>query len=310
LMLSSAASNLKELHVANSGINLQTLFESIKKGCPNLQHLDISGNKMKSTDGFALAGYLESASLLTELNMNSNKCPVECLRDILVSISKDTYLRINLSSNELGLAAANIIASVPLKMTNVHTLNLSDNDFGEEGVAIIAEGLCSSTTLKGLILDRNSSKGTKKKTDIIENLNKLLQSSNSLEYLSLEGGVNKNERLRNELVPLLVNLGKNKSLTSLNLNHQSFGNNGAVALSKGLKQNHTLSNLYWDDNHTGFLGFVNMKNALKENKSLRNMPIPLLDMGLALKNESDKSKEIREILIEIEKKILANQQNQ
>lgn len=60
---------------------------------------------------------------------------------------------------------------------------------------------------------------------------------------------------------------------------------------------------------TGLLGFINIKNALEVNQTLKDMPLPISDIGLALKNESDKAKEIQSTLNEIEKSLLNNQQH-
>ena len=41
-------------------------------------------------------------------------------------------MKINLSENGLGLQAATNISEIAFKIQNIHTLNLADNDFGEE----------------------------------------------------------------------------------------------------------------------------------------------------------------------------------
>lgn len=85
-MLSAAGSNLKTLKISNISaalimvtysfyVTLQPLFESIKKGCPKLESLDVSKNKFTRNDGVALIGYLESANSLTELNLSGCKVP-------------------------------------------------------------------------------------------------------------------------------------------------------------------------------------------------------------------------------------------
>eukprot|EP01114_Cavostelium_apophysatum_P017693 TRINITY_DN5318_c0_g1_i2.p1 TRINITY_DN5318_c0_g1~~TRINITY_DN5318_c0_g1_i2.p1 ORF type:complete len:955 (-),score=273.67 TRINITY_DN5318_c0_g1_i2:490-3312(-) len=309
-MVTSVGTTLKSLSLANTGCNLQMVLEGLKKGSPAIQHLDISKNKMKPADGPALVAFLETATSLTELNMASNKCPIESLRDILTSVSKDTYLKIDLSDNGLNMQAAEIISSMSLKISNIHTLNISDNEFGEEGISAIAEGLCSNTTLKNLVLDRNFSKSGKPRKEAIENLIKLLESTRTLEGLSLVGGGSKSDRLKQDIVPFLCALGRNKSITSLDIRSHHMGNKGAVALSKGLRQNDTLVEVHWDDNMTGLLGFINVKNALKVNQTLRDMPLPIADVGHVLKNESAQAKEIHHALNKIEQRILRNQQVQ
>lgn len=179
-----AGVQLKSLRLSNTSAVLDGILEGIAKGCPKLELLDISRNKIRSPTCAVLLKYLNSTTCLTELNLSATKFPVECLKDLLC-ITNNLDLKLNLSENNLGLAGANIIASVPFKMNAYHTLNLSDNDLGDEGIAAIAEALCSNASLKKLILDRNF-KGEKKFRQLaVENLSKLITSNSYLESKKL-----------------------------------------------------------------------------------------------------------------------------
>lgn len=54
-----------------------------------------------------------------------------------------------------------MLCSVADKLTNIASLDLSENEFGDEGVAIITEGLCYNSALKHLSLDKNFKSKTK-----------------------------------------------------------------------------------------------------------------------------------------------------
>jgi len=162
--------------------------------------------------------------------------------------------------------------------------------------------------VKNLILDKNIEKVGKHRQQAIENLIKLVQSNSTLETLSIAGG-SKSDRLKHDIVPFLHALSHNRSLTSLDISGQHMGNKGTIALAKALRQNSAITSLIWDENQTGLLGFINIKNALKVNHSLKNMPLPISDIGLALKNDSQNAKEIQTTLIKLEKRILRNQQH-
>jgi Ran GTPase-activating protein (RanGAP) involved in mRNA processing and transport len=54
-----------------------------------------------------------------------------------------------------------VLCSVADKLTNIASLDLSENEFGDEGVAIITEGLCYNSALKHLSLDKNFKSKTK-----------------------------------------------------------------------------------------------------------------------------------------------------
>ena len=108
--------------------------------------------------------------------------------------------------------------------------------------------------------------------------------------------------LKADLVPALMVLSQS-SLLSLNISGHQMGNKGAITLAKALRQNNSITSITWDENLTGFIGFKNIKAALENNQTLRNMPLPLIDVSQALKNESDQAAAIQDLLCDIEQLI-------
>lgn len=179
-MVAIAGVNLKYLKLSNTSAVLDIILDSLAKGCPKLELLDISRNKMRPSDCTALVKFLNNSTALTELNLSATKFPTESLNSLL-TISNNLDLKLNLSENNLGVPGATIIASVTFTMNGIHTLDLTDNDIGDEGVAAITEALCSNVSLKRLILDKNF-KGEKKFRQLaVENLSKLITSNHFLE---------------------------------------------------------------------------------------------------------------------------------
>ena len=54
--------------------------------------------------------------------------------------------------NELGVTGAQAVADSSSKLGNIHTLDLDDNDFGDDGVCAVVDGLCNNNYLKRLDL--------------------------------------------------------------------------------------------------------------------------------------------------------------
>jgi Ran GTPase-activating protein (RanGAP) involved in mRNA processing and transport len=269
-MLAQIGIHIKTLILANTSPVLEVIFEALKKGCPHLETLDVSKNKLKPSECTSLAKYLESQSSLINLNLSQTKFPPESIKELLLSVTGCSVdLRVNLSDNGFGPQVGTLIASIAFKMANIHTLDLSDNELAEEGISALCEGLCSNTCLRRLILDNNWKSAGKARTDAVENLIKLISANPFLEGLSISYYIltklalsiasnAKSSPLRHEIVPFLYTLGNNASLMSLNISGHQMGNKGAIALSKALQTNHILTSLTWDDNNTTLLGFISI----------------------------------------------------
>jgi len=303
-MLIVAGSSLKSLSLREISSNLDVIINAIAKGCPNLEECDISKNKLKPDDTTALLAYIKNASSLRMLNLAGVMIGPVTLKQLLCNVSNNIDLKIDLRENNLGFQGAQMIASIPFDMTNIIELNLADNELGEEGISVLCEGLCSNTTIKSLILDRNL-KGDKKFREIcILNLQKLINSNKYIESLSFAGGNKPTQQLKTDIVPFLYSLGNNNTLTSIDISCHQMGNKGAIALAKSLHINHTLTTIKWDENLVASLGFVTMQNALKENTVICDMPLPTLDLREALKKEQEMT---QKAINKIEKYILRNQ---
>lgn len=201
---------------------MDVIADGIKKGCPHLETLDLSRNKFKSTEALALCKSLENSNITT-VNLSSARFPVENLKDLLMSVANNGLdVKFNLSDNGYGVSAATAISEISVKMANVHTLNLSDNELGDEGIATLAGGLCSNMCIRHLIIDRNWKSAGKTRTSAIDNIIKMIQANPYIDTLSLEGSLKSSLTLKSDIVPFLQSLGINTTLTSINISGLSL----------------------------------------------------------------------------------------
>ena len=64
------------------------------------------------------------------------------MKDLIAAITSNPYLKdfsLNLSDNKLGAAGARVIGSLVEKMTNIISLDLGENELGDDGIASLAE---------------------------------------------------------------------------------------------------------------------------------------------------------------------------
>lgn len=110
------------------------------------------------------------------------------------------------------------------------TVNLSDNDIGDEGASYLQVGLSGNPNLKHLILPR-AGLGTQG----VKAVGKLLGESPVLENLVLSANICEAEGMEGEFC---TGLGKNKSLKSLVLAACRIGDKGVEHLCKGPLREH------------------------------------------------------------------------
>ncbi|PRP83601.1 leucine-rich repeat-containing protein [Planoprotostelium fungivorum] len=303
----ASANGLTKLNLANCFINPEVILNAIMRGCPELKYLDLSGNKLTKKDVTVLAKYLQSATQLVELNLNNTSIPPENIQEVIQSISNNPYLKdfkLIMGENKLGIAGARAIATMVDKIQHVYSLDLHDNEFGEEGVTVLIGGLINNRCIKHLNIDANFKTRAKEKSKgFIEPLIALIGSETALESLSIAGGLK--SELRTDVLPLIYALATNNTLKSIDISGHLMGNKGAAALGKALQTNETLDTLRWDGNATTAVGFSSFLIGLKRNFTLKSMVVPIYDIGNALKGAE--VQDITRSVSEMEKLMIRNQ---
>jgi Ran GTPase-activating protein (RanGAP) involved in mRNA processing and transport len=302
---------LKTLALSHSAVAADIVVNALLRGSKaSLLRLDLSGNKFK--DARVLANLLQGAGALRELNVAGTACDGAGLRDALVAASKNPYLQalsVNASDNGLGPAAAQLLGKVASALTVVE-LDLSDNEFGDVGVASLASGFAANSSVRALRLDRvfkvkgGSPPGAR--TKALNALKDLINSPSSpLTTLSLKGG--KGSQLGKSLVDFIYDVGQNTSLTCIHVDGHESGDRGAVALGKALLSNSTLQEVSWDENGTTAAGFAAFRSNMRQNYSLRTMPTPVHDfVSIAKAGTPDDVAAAKATLADIERLVARN----
>ena len=326
--------SLVHLDVSGCGISkkaMPSLLDSLHKSaaiCGSLEYLDISNNSLDSVDASRQLGLLlGKVKPLRELNMANTSTN---FLNVLAAFEKSNLISLNISDTKLlaktqddvtdflkrsPLLQTLIMVNVNVSSNQVNdiltthaflrVLDISDSDFGDEGVLALSEFLFSkpdvAPKLAELNLNRIFPKRTKDRIQAIGALTNLLE-SRPISALRMRGGPK--SQLKTDLVPLVFGLINNDKLVLLDVAGNQCGDGLPLAFAKVLQHNHTIQTLYWDDNGTTMAGLRSFKIGLARNTSIRKMPLPVLDMANILKTETDLqavvalSSEIQEIVFD------------
>jgi Ran GTPase-activating protein (RanGAP) involved in mRNA processing and transport len=109
----------------------------------------------------------------------------------------------------------------------------------------------------------------KKKHQILENLNTILEKNKVLQTLNLDGC----ELFSSNLSKLKTSIIKSKTLLKLNLKNNHLSNEGALHLSEIIENNKSITNLNISNNNIGSNGWNTLKKSLSENKNIEILSI-------------------------------------
>jgi len=302
--LSAFLANPNQLHVlnlANCQANLGSILGAITRGSPELHYLDLSGNKIGRKEIGQLKLFLQGSSSLKGLSLANTSLTVDLLKEVCNAVFTNPYLQdfsLDISNNKLGPAGAKLLAGFAATMKNVGSLLVADNDFGDEGVCFLADGLQKNECLKSLSIGGNFTSGGGPKRDAtVESLVELIASECPITSLSLDG--NPRNSLKQDVVHFLYSLGTNDTLINLDLSNVGMSDRGAMALGKALQTNRSLKSVSIDGNGIHLAGFQSLKHGLDRNHTLKQMSIPLLDVADALRDKND-GKLVQQVVGEIE----------
>ena len=285
---------LTQLYLRDSAASLDLILGALNRGTSReIRELDISNNKMApasaKASGNQLAGFVRSSSTLIKLNISAIGLNSDIFKELLTTIKSNIYLMsvdLNASKNALGIPGGRVLMEEGGDMTNITSLDISENEFDDEAMIAACTGLSRSASVKRLDLSRNLPTKGKSRDLAIEALINLITSPESvLEYFTFCGG--KGTQLGADMLRLIDAMG-DAIITGLDITGHGIGNKGASSLGKMLQSNHTLTALSWDENGTTVIGFKNFRKGLKRNSTLKYMSLPILDIESALSKESDK----------------------
>eukprot|EP00118_Oscarella_pearsei_P008696 m.46127 g.46127 ORF g.46127 m.46127 type:complete len:1476 (+) comp33670_c0_seq3:36-4463(+) len=281
---------VQHLDLTKTSCALEKVFDGLLRGCcHNLQHLDLSFNRYsvrKAKDVLvpeAIYQFFSKATQLKVVSLSHCKFPPEALKAALRGLSENnavSKLELNLSHNELGSAGAAVLISA---LPNIHclaSLDLTNNDLEGDMTDLCKAVRDCPSPMKKLKLGENFRSSQKGRSTVaVEAVSSLLSSENcGIEVLSVA-----DSKLKQLTANLLDALSTCESIIEIDISGNAMGDRGARMLARALQVNATLRTIYWDKNGVGPAGFRDVAVALKENNTLLVMPTPLHDAASHLR---------------------------
>ncbi|KAN0045414.1 hypothetical protein ACTA71_005792 [Dictyostelium dimigraforme] len=275
--------------------NSNPQFHQLSKVCISLTKFDNSGNRITRKDNIHrdMVSFLNHSIYLSNLNLSKCQIPVEAVADIF--------------------GEGNLI--------KLETLNISDNDLGDEGITILCDFMANHQSIRNLDLSGNFSKRTKSRQTAIESIVNMLEKKskthNSIRSLILNSGYSsggsssRSAQLKGDLLPIVCSVFYNGSLKELDISGHSSGDILAAAIGKLLQCNTGLETLYFDDNSISCRGLTLIKFGLQRNNTITQLPLPIKDIAASLKSDATplNLQKLTEVSNEIQQTILDNYTN-
>jgi Ran GTPase-activating protein (RanGAP) involved in mRNA processing and transport len=308
---------LRVLLLSNTQLSIDIVASAILRGCTSLEQLDLSGNRVRKEDSGALAMLLQSTPALHSLDLSRTQLPLEALEALLKAARQNPYLSQNfklvVQDNGFGLRGAQLLAQLAPKSLTVTSLDLADNDFGDDGIAVLATALCNNSHVKHLNIDgcfkQSHKHNPEQRRHAVDCLKALLGSPCPLESLSMRGRTanGKGCAIGDDLIDFLYELSNNDALLALDISCHEARDGGAAALAKALLSNERLRSVALDDNGSSLAGFESVRAAMRTNFSLLNFAVPLNDYAACTKTMQHAELElVRNSLAEINRLVARN----
>ncbi|KAJ3427233.1 molting protein mlt-4 [Anaeramoeba flamelloides] len=309
--LTTSENKIHSIHLSECSLKLNTFLPILTKQiCYQLQNLDLSGSKLDNSSSILLSKIIKQSFVLRYLNLSKTCVARNDFQLITSTIKKNKKIEkffFNASSNNFELEEANIIAENLINSTKIKSLVIEDNNFTIAGLQIIIRELISNKSIRHISLAR-----TFRTCDNLKLLSELFQilikKNEYLHHLNLEG-YDKTNCLSKYIHKMLLSLGDNKHLQSLNIFNNEIGEVGLNLLLNSLKQNTTLTSLQFDDKRGDYTikSLESITNMLQVNDILKFFPVPI---NLIKKISKKKTLElVLNFQNEIEKKIKNNKKN-
>ncbi|XP_041932944.1 F-actin-uncapping protein LRRC16A [Alosa sapidissima] len=299
--------SLQTLDLSNSDCPLELICSSLLRGClKNLSVLNMCKSVFSHRKGKdippSFKQFFNSALALSTINLSGTKLPPEALKALLLGIASNTNLKevsLDLSNSELRSAGSQIMEGCIAEITNISSLDISDNSFDTDLTTLLV-WLAKNRSIRHLSLGKNFNNiKSKNLGQVLSNLVHMIQEEESpLTSLSLA-----DSKLKGDLSFVLNALGSNTSLTKLDISGNGMGDMGAKMLAKALQINTKLRTVVWDKNSVSPQGLQDVAAALEKNYTIRFMPMPIIDAAQALKASPEKTEDA---LLKMEQYLLRN----
>eukprot|EP01099_Mayorella_cantabrigiensis_P005407 TRINITY_DN4325_c0_g1_i1.p1 TRINITY_DN4325_c0_g1~~TRINITY_DN4325_c0_g1_i1.p1 ORF type:complete len:844 (+),score=211.59 TRINITY_DN4325_c0_g1_i1:81-2612(+) len=284
----SSASVLEKLDLSNTSPVIEAILSCITRSCPGLRVLDLSRNKLTTKDFGWMTTFMKASQGLREFSIAYTGISVEqCYELYLSFITNDKLdgLFLNFAGNKLGPLGANMFAVLGEEAHNIEGLDLTENEFGDDGLEYLFEGLIPMSQLKFLNVGKNFRfSGNEQRVLCMARLaDFLVDAKGELSTLTLEGTKTEASSLVQESSSFFKALGKTRSLSTLDISGNCLGDRGIRAFGYSLELNHSLKSISFDDNDISLPAFESFKFSFSRNFGVTDLRLPSRDIVALLK---------------------------
>ena len=229
-------STVRRLNVSNNELlddGIKVISEGLKYN-RSLQEIILSCNMITSEGGIHIAEALTVNSTIQRIDLSNNKLQDDGVNIICTSCKYNNSLQeIILSNNGITDEAANAISNSIQENRTLRKLDISYNEICDDGMTLISKSLNNNNTLQVLNMDYNkiTVEGVKALADAIQVNTGLCTLSMQFRNAQCELDTN-----LSSIMPLLIAMHHNNTLTRLTLPHWISGNDRRKLVKSKIKE--------------------------------------------------------------------------
>lgn len=288
----AAPNVLQALLLRDTSANVQHVAGGLARGAVELRTLDLALNKaLKGGSSQAnLVGLFSIATKLEHVCLASMALLPPQLKELVRALRSNSALEaleLDVSDNGLGVLGANMLAIELGGWGALVALKAAGNTFTDKGMAMVVEAMHGCPALRRLDLSDNFDYASFRKSKVgvslfADALGELLMVPTCALSDLRVAATDRALQMRLELIPLLMDLATNQSITALDVSGQGLEYSGCVAVSKMLQMNKHLQRLVMDDNGIDLPSLRALQSGIARNPTLTEMPLPINDLSLLL----------------------------
>ena len=268
--ITAVLSGNRKLQVLDlSGGNLQA--SSVKQitkalgSCNSLQQLDLGGNNATEEAADDIAAVLSSNANLKVLNLDGNNLLTTGIKKIADGLKYTcTLIELKLGNNNAKEAAEDI-AAVLSRNTNLKVVGLNGNSLKSTGIKKVTNGLRNTFSLQKISLDNNFITGVA----AAESIAKTLSHNINLQVFTING----NDLQATGVSKVVRNLQRASNLQELGLCDNRATGKAAKDIAVTLSNKNKLQVLNLNGNYLQTAGVIEIAKAIQNILTLREMHI-------------------------------------
>ena len=253
--LESADCVLQRIILCNCQIGGDSTLLVAAARCPTMLEMNVSRNPFSDLAGLNLCAAIASSSSLRHLDISFLKLAPRVIEAIVAATFRSDNkqdMTLVLNGNDLGEEVGAKIASLLSGCDSIHKLHLDNCELSQSSIMLILKCLTGRKIVK-LSLAGNVLEGEQRSKAEVDTLAQTLaafiRETKTIEELSIAD--NGTARAKIDILPMveMMKQGHGKLLKTLDIQGNSLGDEGIVALADHLVQNTTLHSLFLDHNN-------------------------------------------------------------